>query len=336
VIKDILDVSLVESGQLLLEKKATSVEQLLDSVLKMVIHHKLGEKKVVCNVSPDVPAFIEADYTRLKQILLNLITNAIKFSPDQSQVEVNVKSTKIDANNCSIEVSVTDHGIGIKPEQFSALFKPFSQVDQSFTRKFDGIGLGLSICKKIVDAMEGNIWLQSEAGKGSTFFFNFNARITKPEVVPLPVNNKVNSQTEANAGTEASGATKTLSILVVEDNLVNQKVICRMLDKLGHKVRAAINGTKGIEEVNSHLFDVIFMDLNMPDISGFDVTIKINAMDWSKTPKPSIIALTACAFKEDQLRCLQVGMEDFVAKPFTLGIIQNTLERIILSKEGGK
>jgi len=299
----------------------------IDSVLKMVAHHKLGDKTVTCSISDNVPANIISDAMRLKQVLLNLVTNGIKFSAEPARIEIAVKASRKVDDTCYLEFSVKDNGIGIAPENFAALFKPFSQVDTRVTRKFDGTGLGLSICKKIVEGLQGTIWLESIEGRGTTFLFSIPVKLCKPEPESAPMSISPSTSVDA-----PSAAPVSLDVLVVEDNLVNQKVICRILSRLGHKTTTALNGVQAIDFVKSKDFNVIFMDLNMPEMGGLEATMRINALDWKQLKRPSIIALTACAFKEDKLNCLRAGMDDFISKPFTLETIQTALENYIRTK----
>ncbi len=203
---------------------------------------------------------------------------------------------------------MSDTGAGIPDDKFTKLFKPFSQVDSSTTRKYGGTGLGLAICSKLSELMDGNIWIESEVGKGSKFYFSWNAKTTSNIVVKNEEDKHHNTN---------------ISILVAEDNPVNQKVVELHLKKLGLACSTANDGAQAVDMVKSGNYDLILMDIQMPHKDGLEATREIKAMELAK--QPIIVALTANAFKEDKNACQEAGMDDFLSKPFTMGLLKKIL-----------
>ncbi|MEM7654893.1 MAG: response regulator [Bacteroidota bacterium] len=440
IINDILDFSKIEAGKMELEAHPFQVIQSVEDSLDL-LSGKATEKglELMYFVDPDVPQVIESDITRLRQVLVNLINNAIKFT-DQGEIFVRAVSKGLDLGKHQIEFEVRDTGIGIPPDRLNRLFQSFSQVDATTTRKYGGTGLGLAISKRLVEMMGGTIWVESEAGTGSSFFFTIQA----PEAfdVDLPVPNEVpkeliggkilvvddnrtnlqilEAQTRkwgfepilANSAFEADQVldrmddiqlmildcqmpqkdgltfarevrqkksktelpilmltslglslsqhdrpfidsylhkpTKTsqlerkvldllmknervakaklstneedllrfagLSLLVVEDNLINQKVAVRMLKKLGLEADVASDGRQAIEALEKQSYDLLLMDMQMPVMDGISATREIRSRREA-LGDPIIIAMTANAFKDDKEACLAAGMNDYLSKP---------------------
>jgi CheY-like chemotaxis protein len=282
---------------------AVDVRGLATSVKEMLAPRAL-EKNLRFDlvVADDVPARIETDGTRIRQVLINLVANALKFTLSGGVV-VSVATRSLSGGRPGLRFSVIDSGIGIADESRARLFKEFSQVDASITRRFGGTGLGLAICKRIVQALGGEIGVDSTLGKGSTFWFDVPAREV---AVVLPEPSRT-SRTQLPA---------RLSVLLVEDNPVNQQVATLLLTAMGHAVTVAEHGRIALDLAANQAFDVILMDMQMPVMDG---TQTARALRSGTGPnfQTAIIGLTANAFALDRQACLDAGMDDFLAKPVT-------------------
>jgi len=305
IINDILDYSKLESGNINLE--------LNDFQLKAVTNHLedvatplLKDKPVTLRfaIDPDIPPLI-GDQLRLGQILINLISNAIKFT-ESGAITVQVERLNLSADSVTLRFSVTDTGIGIDPAQQQYLFKPFTQADNSTTRQYGGTGLGLTISKELVEAMGGSISLESHMGFGSRFSFTLKLAVSDTKAVQIP---EISSQTSANDWVKLQG----VSVLLVEDNLVNQELVMEILSKRGLKVDLACNGAEAVAMVDKNRYDAILMDCLMPVMDGFVATQTIRA-DHRFEHLP-IIAMTANVMAEQRKRCLESGMNDHIGKP---------------------
>ena len=455
IINDILDFSKIESGKMELEEQPfeirSSMEGALDLIAPKVVEKKLELAFVMDN---DVPPMVEGDVTRLRQIVVNLLSNAVKFT-QKGEIKVHVSKTGEEGDKVKLLFAVADTGIGIPKDKMDKLFKSFSQVDVSTTRYYGGTGLGLAICKRLSEMMGGKIWLESEEGKGTTFFFEIwvkksNQKPPKPfngsteklngkcalivddnatnrKVLSLMLDSWKIDADEAESGLEAlnlidkkekpydviitdmempemngaqfSGSVRQLDdykstpivilssshqtvkemqlkdvkfdayltkpikknvllqtlldvlhirvvikkkesgnsafldmgkdhplrILIAEDNLINQKVASRLLEKLGYQADVVANGLEALEAVARQPYDVIFMDLQMPEMDGLQASKEINRLYPEKRPR--IVALTANAMKEDMERCFAAGMDDFVSKPVKPKEIAEALQK---------
>jgi len=455
VINDILDFSKVESGKLVLEEYQfdlrTAVEDVIDLLAATALEKDID---LYFHVDPSIPEKVTADLTRLRQILVNLVGNAIKFTK-KGEVVIRVKQIELKGSEATLEFSVKDSGVGIPKEKQALLFKPFSQVDTSTTRKFGGTGLGLAICAKFVDLMHGKIWVKSEENQGSQFFFTIKTHyeisdLSKGEISTFNESTKGkrvlvidetsvsrfilcsildNLQVKSNciAGlTEAIPILKEtreidlvvldshskgqieealvseflgvshsknipvilishpstsenlnvalkqnthqinkplkhsqlisyvrnilseqknnrtprvdqpkqyqkinelfpLNILVAEDNAINQKLITLLFQMLGYNIHIAANGYEVLESLNRLKIDIVFMDIQMPEMDGFEATRQI-ITTWG-SHRPLIIAMTANALRSDEAQCLAAGMDDYISKPLTIGQVKEGIER---------
>jgi CheY-like chemotaxis protein len=268
-------------------------------------------------IDGNVPRIITGDPTRLRQILGNLLSNAVKFT-DKGEVMVSV-SSKPGGESHEIHFAVQDTGIGIPKNLMYKLFKPFSQVDASDTRKCEGTGLGLSISKKLAEAMGGRIWAESEPGIGSAFHFTILARPADERSIMVG-----NIQSKPNL---LSSPPFNLRILLAEDNEVNQKVMLKMLRRLGYRVDLAANGIEAIQAIERQNYDVVLMDVQMPEMDGLEATKEI-CRRWPSAEKPRIVALTAYALEGDRERCLEAGMDDYISKPVKIVDLERALMNI--------
>ncbi len=304
IINDILDFSKMEAGKLYLENIGFDLRDSIDDIVKT--HSVEATNKGLdfsYTLSANMPRYILGDPTRIKQILHNLVSNAIKFT-HFGGLSLRVKKTKDENGKDSLVFVVEDTGIGIDKAGMQKLFKVFSQVDGSITRKFGGTGLGLMITKQLVEMMAGHIWVESIKNKGSKFSFSIPFQeVEKPEV------------TEFAQGNETIVTNKAKYILLVEDDALNQIVVSKMLFKMGYEVEVASNGVEAITLSEKNKYDCILMDIQMPELGGIEATQKIREREASSGQNTPIIALTAHALKGDREKFLSYGMDEYIAKP---------------------
>ena len=312
IINNILDLSKIEAGMIELECRPVQLASCLkDSVLQVEAAAMQKGLKLSSRIDAGVPGVILGDPTRIKQILVNLLSNAVKFT-ENGVVNVRVSSTLNDHGRHEIYFAVEDTGIGIAADKMDRLFQSFSQIDSSTTRRYGGTGLGLAISKRLAEQMGGRIWAESLPGKGSTFWFTILAEATDCN----PVHDHGASFSASTSRTELWPTDVARpSILVAEDNLVNQKVILQMLAKLGCAADIAANGQEAIQKIAEKSYDIILMDILMPEMDGLEAT-RIIRSRWPEGPK--IIAMTASALSGDRETCLASGMDGFIRKPTTI------------------
>jgi PAS domain S-box-containing protein len=316
IINDILDFSKIDSGKTELTEHPFHVKDCISEtydVLSSKAHEKCLE--MTFSVSPDVPRTLIGDSERLKQVLMNLVGNAVKFT-HSGGVSVSVRLLSREVNAVHLQFTVKDTGIGIPPDQINRLFEPFYQLDQFMTRKYDGTGLGLAISKKLVNLMDGDIWIEPTDGAGATFVFT--VCLKEENHGPDPMSEQ--SIQEANKDRIA------LHILIAEDNEINQQVLKRMLEKQGHTVSVAKDGNQVIEQAIRQPHDIIFMDIHMPVMNGLDATKVIQeALPPEKCPV--IVAVTANALKGDREQCLAAGMDDYMTKPIKIETVSDVIHK---------
>lgn len=319
IIDDILDYSKLEAGKLAIESIPFDPHSLCQTAIKLIAP-RVTEKKLLLQsqIDPQIPPLLKGDPTRLRQILLNFLSNAVKFTENGS-ITLQLQITERKENEISLRFSVIDTGIGISSEAQHILFKEFTQVDASIARKFGGTGLGLAICKKIVTLMKGQIGMQSFPGKGSTFWFQASFLIAKN----VPLNP---------ASAKNLLPLSTLNILLAEDNPVNQKVAFAMLEKMGHRIQVANNGAQAFDIFQQNYFDVVLLDIQMPEMDGFEVTRRIRKLNDLKAHTP-IIAITANATMDDREECLKNGMNGYLAKPLKKDALIAELARVLPAKK---
>ena len=259
----------------------------------------------------------------MRQVLVNLLSNELKFT-ERGGIEVRSRVEEKGDDRYEILIQVSDSGIGISSEVMGRLFQPFSQADASTSRKYGGNGLGLAISKKLVELMEGRIWAESTPGKGSTFHFTFMAHksLLPAQKPPSPVPPAIDPVQEHKGGLSER------SILLVEDNPVNQKMALLMLKKLGYRADKAANGREALAALEAKSYDLILMDVQMPEMDGLEATREIRRRWPSSSPK--IVALTAHAISGDREKCLQAGMDAYLCKPIDLDDLKAALEKAFL------
>jgi signal transduction histidine kinase/DNA-binding NarL/FixJ family response regulator len=313
IINDILDLSKVEAGKIDLESIPLAPTGLVEGALSIVQGEASAKGLTVgMDIAPDVPAWVSGDPTRLRQILLNLLTNALKFT-DNGRVAVAVRREPGAPN--MLRFAVSDTGIGIAADRRELLFKQFSQVDRSIARTHGGTGLGLAISKRLAEAMMGSIGVESELGGGSTFWFT--------AALP-PAESPANSLSSPSLGKPVASATRR--ILVADDNVTNRIVVCGMLTGDGHTVVQADNGAQALAALGATSFDLVLMDVQMPIMDGLDATRRLRALGGRAGETP-VVALSAGVLPEQIAQCLSAGMNDHLAKP----IDRHALRRIVAS-----
>ncbi|HIJ79852.1 MAG: ATP-binding protein [Desulfobulbaceae bacterium] len=340
IINDILDFSKIEAGQLSLEKHPFNLRDVLEKIMRSFeVASKHRGLSMSYQLAPSLPLALVGDDLRLQQILVNLLSNAIKFTKNGS---ITVEALDEDKNKNEVEIkfSVTDTGTGIDPEAKQKIFESFKQADNSITRVHGGTGLGLAICRKLTDIMGGKIWVESEPGKGSTFYFTVKLEINlqQPTIIDAGLEEKGKGQTPSNP----------LSILLVEDNQFNLELATIVLEQKGHQVVAAMTGLESLELLTIKNFDVILMDVQMPIMDGITATELIRRCEIGnltdtpiayrdmlmklhhkiKDTRTPIVAMTAHAMSGDRSRCLTAGMDDYLTKPFNPDEVHRLLHQI--------
>jgi CheY-like chemotaxis protein len=324
LINDILDYSKIEAGKLDLDCSDFRIRQHVEETMRF-LSVKANEKKVnlIHDVAKDVPEVVSGDLGRIRQIIVNLVGNAIKFT-EMGEISLKIRVESQTTDKVQLKFEVRDTGIGISAEKQEMIFSPFIQADSSTTRQYGGTGLGLSITAQLVALMNGRIWVESEPGTGSTFYFTCklgvcsgDSGIDAPEELPVEVKD--------------IPTLKPLRILLAEDNPVNQKLATLMLKKAGHVVLVACNGLETVEKFRSEAFNLILMDVQMPEMDGLEATRIIRESERDTGRRIPIVAMTAGAFKKDEEECLRAGMDAYISKPISRSILFNTIQRLILN-----
>jgi PAS domain S-box-containing protein len=313
IIDDVLDFSKIEAGKLDLDPVNFGLRETADSLLKtMAFRARQKGLELACHIQPDVPDALIGDPGRLRQILINLIGNSLKFtSHGEVIVRVAVESESNEA--VMLHFSVSDTGIGITPEKQSLVFEAFSQADGSMTRRYGGTGLGLTISSKLVAMMGGRIWVESQLGQGSTFHFTAGFVVRKDtEREPAANANRPGLPLAVVEGNETS---PRYNVLLAEDNLVNQRLAVRLLEKQGHTVVVASNGIQALSALDNQSFDIVLMDVQMPEMNGYEATAAIREKERASGGHMPIVAMTAHTMTGDRELCLRNGMDGYVAKP---------------------
>ena len=327
IINEILDFSKIEAGRVELETTEFNLRDLLGDTMRTLAPraHSRG-LELAYEVDPHVPDRLLGDGNRLRQVLLNLVGNAIKFT-ERGEVVVRFDCQPPTADGVQLRCEVADTGIGIAAEKQALIFEAFVQSDTSTTRQYGGTGLGLTICRRLVDLMGGAIWVQSELGRGSTFSFTARFGLVQPQEGETPsadvdvlVRALGKDAAREGSGTHRRAASaphvaKSLRVLLAEDSAMNQKLVVGLLAKWGHTVHVAANGRAAIQAWEQEAFDLILMDVQMPDMNGFEATAAIRHRELQTGGHIPIIALTAHALRGDREQCLAAGMDSYVSKP---------------------
>jgi signal transduction histidine kinase/ligand-binding sensor domain-containing protein/CheY-like chemotaxis protein len=320
VINDILDFSKIESGEMVLDIHKFHLQQCIEEVSKLFNGQAAKQNiQLTYGIDKNVPDEIISDKLRLKQILINLAGNALKFTK-QGQVTINVNLLNQDSDNLKLSFEVNDTGVGISPDKLSRLFKPFSQGDSSTTRKYGGTGLGLVICEKLVELLGGSMNIESAVNSGTKVVFSMVCQAN--QIQEVAQSNPIQQGGEV---ISAEFATKfPMKILVAEDNIINQNVIKQVLKKFGYQPFIVSNGREAFDITQMEKFDLILMDVQMPELDGLEATHKIRQ---EGNHQPVIIAMTASAMPEDKIKCLKAGMNYFMSKPIGFAELLVHLEK---------
>ena len=365
LINDILDLSRVEAGKLKVENVPFSLKTILDETTALfALQARAKGLEFTADIAPNVPASAMGDGMRLRQVLNNLLGNAIKFT-DAGRIGLTASVAGDTAANVEIRFTVADTGIGISPADQARIFERFIQADTSSTRKYGGTGLGLAICKELVELLGGDIGVESQPDRGSRFWFTATvgrvahaalekeagaresvAKQVQPAVpakpappaissavrvnipsAPAPVSALPKGGSLANLTAALKGGGRKPRILLAEDNEINQRITMRLLEKLGVTAEAVVNGKLAVEAIARKRYDLIFMDCQMPEMDGFEATAMIRHRQRESDTRTPICALTANAMEGDREKCLAAGMDDYVSKPVSVEKLQSAIER---------
>ncbi len=319
LINDILDLSKAEAGKIELDRLEFDLRDCVGRALRTVA--LFADQKGVelsAHVPPNVPEWVVGDPGRLRQILVNLLGNGVKFTEaGEVALEVTVQSVQAE----ELQFRVEDTGIGIPREKLETVFESFSQVDASTTRKYGGTGLGLAVSAMLVEAMGGRLWVESVVGRGSTFYFTVPlVRADAPTQSAVPVVDD----------THTTPKRKPLRILLAEDNAINQKLAARLMEKRGDHVEIASNGREALALLSGKgVFDVVLMDVQMPEMDGLTATATFRAEEKATGRHTPIIGVTAHATEDDRERCLRVGMDAYVSKPYRADELFEAIDRVV-------
>jgi CheY-like chemotaxis protein/HPt (histidine-containing phosphotransfer) domain-containing protein len=323
ILNDILDLAKIEAGKMVLHPTDIILEDVFDRLMALFtpLAHQKGNK-VSYKLDDKVPVYVKADETRLLQILSNLTSNALKFTENGS-VKISVKPVSVSSDATELEVRVRDTGIGISPSNLEKLFNAFQQVDNSTSKNYGGTGLGLAISREFCKMMDGEIGVESEEGKGSTFWFRIKLAIGDSALA---------AKTKRVENLSISGTLNSVHarVLLVDDNATNRKVASQILMKAGCEVEMASSGKEAISVLQKDAkFDLVLMDIQMPEMDGMETTRRLQALGLAYLPP--IVAMTAYAMKEDRERFLAAGMDDYLAKPIRAQQIIQMVSRWVSS-----
>ncbi len=314
LINDILDLSKIEAGKLTLEKLPFELKQIIQDACDLNMHQAVDKGVAIdYTIEKGTPLFLEGDPVRIRQVVMNLVSNAVKFTPE-GKVTVEVGYDKIDDVRYNIIVEINDTGIGIPKDRIDKIFDSYEQVDGTTSRHFGGTGLGLTICKNLVDMMDGFIEVESVPGKGASF------------IVTVPLTLAKEQRETPNQNLAAVSKRYNKRVLVAEDNVVNQRVAQKILSKIGIEADIVFDGEAAIEAANNRPYDLIMMDIEMPVVDGLDATRAILAGEGPNKKTP-ILALTASVMEDDRKRIFGAGMLGIVGKPIHLQALTNELDR---------
>jgi len=325
IINDVLDMAKIESGRLELDEELFEPAQIVSDVVS-VVSHRLEEKgqSFTLDVDPTLPSRLVGDGQRLSQVITNLLGNAVKFTPEGGKISLHVQVSGRRHDACQIRFAVTDTGIGISAEQQQKLFRSFVQADSSVTRRFGGTGLGLAIAKSIVEMMGGEIGVESEVDCGARFYFT----------AWMKLEDQAEPAAAAGPGAQPAPADYTglfagRRVLLAEDIEINQEIVIALLEPTGAHIDTAQNGRAALclFEENAGDYDLVLMDIHMPEMDGYEAARRIRANPLSCGKTVPIIALTANAFKEDIERCLAAGMNDHISKPVVVDKMMAAMRR---------
>lgn len=325
VINDILDFTKMESGKMELEEHPFELKTCISEVFNLFTMETTRKNlEMVYFTEESVPELLYGDMTRLRQVLINLVANAVKFT-DQGGIYLVVSKRAEEDGRLTLEFAVKDTGIGISPEKIHRLFQPFSQLDSSMTRKYGGTGLGLAICKTLVEMMGGDISVEAMDEGGATFVFTIQVQSFRPDE-PSPFRNESLNVLHEETGIPAS-------VLIVDDHPVNRKLMLSMLGKMEVSAAAAEDGEQALRMLGDRSYDYVFMDLQMPVMDGIEATRRIRER-FPSGAGPVIVAMTANVMSDIETRCLEAGMDDYISKPVKMAGIKQVIARHLSAYRG--
>ena len=329
IINDILDLSKIEAGRLEFEAVDFDPEATAHDVCELMRPKFQGKDvSILCHVGDNVPAYVNGDPARFRQVLLNLMGNAAKFT-ESGEIHLSVDIIEHTEDGPKLHCRVRDTGIGIPKDKLDSIFDVFQQADSSTTRKYGGTGLGLPICRKIAQSMGGDVWAESELGQGSTFHFttDFNRAVGQEEKLKGKKERPMDVQ-------DREKEKRPVRILLAEDNMVNQKLAKMMLINAGYQVEVANNGQEAVEKISDapDTFDLVFMDIQMPKTDGMKATAMIRDHGFGHIP---IVAMTANAMKGDREKCLEAGMNDYITKPIKKEFVFEMIDKWVFDRQLG-
>jgi PAS domain S-box-containing protein len=325
VINDVLDMSKIEANKFELSPAEFNFEKMIQSAVN-VVNFRVDEKqqKLTVHIDKEIPKILIADDQRLAQVITNLLGNAVKFTPEHGSISLDARFLEEKDGLYTIEITVSDTGIGISPEQQENLFSSFQQAEASTARRFGGTGLGLAISKSIIEMMGGKIRVKSDQGKGSAFIFTIQAK------GGLLIYDMINAhpKAEKEEKPDLDGLFAGRRILLAEDVEINREIVLALFEPTQLKIDCAENGIETVSKFSEapDAYDLIFMDIQMPEMDGYDATRRIRAMDMPKAKSIPIIAMTANVFREDIEKCREAGMNDHVGKPLNFDEVLEKLK----------
>ncbi len=325
IINDILDYSKNEAGKLKITPEEFQIRELVKPLIisfkTAINNHKVN---LLCSIAPDIPTVLVADHVRIRQILYNLVGNAIKFT-EQGEIRIGIRILEtISRNLVRLEFTIADTGIGVPEDIGDELFEPFTQIESPSQKKVKGTGLGLSIVKQLVTRMDGTVHLKRNSSQGTTVTFTLVVGKTETSSPPEPPHIPTPILTSPN---------RRLSTLIVEDEQINQQILQAILTKLGHKSKIAGNGKIALKLLKTQQFDIVLMDVQMPELDGIETTKIIRSSeDYRHVQNIPIIALTAYAMAGDKDKCLEAGMDSYLAKPVDIKALEKGLKTLTLDK----
>jgi CheY-like chemotaxis protein/nitrogen-specific signal transduction histidine kinase len=327
VINDVLDFSKIEAGKLDLEAVDFDLRNWLRQSTELFeLQARQKGLRLERRVDDQAPARVTGDPLRLSQVLINLVGNALKFT-ERGEVAVEVKPEQAGPGTVALRFAVSDTGIGIAPDKRDAIFAAFAQADPSTTRKYGGTGLGLSISAGLVKLMGGRIWVESDAGRGSRFCFVVELGVPPEQTQTQPPLDDLQAIAAAVQQERAPDRRHALRLLVAEDNPVNQKVILGLLQKRGHRVEIVGTGIEAVRALERDRFDLVLMDVQMPQMDGFEATREIRRAEANGQPRHRIVAMTSYAMAGDRENCMAAGMDEYLSKPIRIAELDALLER---------
>jgi len=333
VINNILDISKIEANKFDLFYADFNLDMMLDKIIN-VVNYQMEEKNqcFALSIDPDVPKNIRCDEQKLRQVIMNLLSNAIKFTPNKGSISLLVHKLQYrggllpgkENGIFRLQFEVKDTGIGISEEKQADLFNPFIQADSSISRKYGGTGLGLAISKRIIELMDGNIKVESIPGQGTSFIFDIQA-----ETAVLDQFGGALSGKDGAAEKYPNDCFKHLTLIVADDIEINREIVASLLEFTGVTIDFAENGKLAFDlfSANPSTYNMIFMDIHMPEVNGYEATKTIRLLDNPHAKTIPIIAITADVFQEDIEKCLAAGMDDHIGKPLNVDCILDTIAK---------